>query len=161
MGSVKFPQATFFLLWLLLSPTGIVWSRPNPTPLADLDPLPLQRSPPRALPRPLDVDVSRLTSLGEYHTVAREDGLYPTPRFKGLLKAGHGFRVGQGLLLYEVIDGKYKITIDPPKLRPVEDYFRLQGRFRHLTKDMIQTIQERVTREYERLKMKERMTGGE
>ena len=63
--------------------------------------------------------------------------------------------------LYEVIDGKYKLSIDLPKLRPVEDYFRLQGRFRHLTKDMIEKIQERVTREYERLKMKERMTGGE
>ena len=63
--------------------------------------------------------------------------------------------------LYEVVDGNYKITIDVPKLRPVEDYFRLQGRFRHLTKDMIETIQERVTREYEKLKMKARMSGGE
>jgi pyruvate ferredoxin oxidoreductase beta subunit len=62
--------------------------------------------------------------------------------------------------LYEVIDGKYKLSIDPPELRPVEDYFRLQGRFRHLTKDMIQTIQERVGREYEKLREKARMSGG-
>jgi pyruvate ferredoxin oxidoreductase beta subunit len=48
-----------------------------------------------------------------------------------------------------------------PKLRPVEEYFRLQGRFRHLTKDMIQKIQERVTREYEKLKLKEKMGRGE
>jgi pyruvate ferredoxin oxidoreductase beta subunit len=63
--------------------------------------------------------------------------------------------------LYEVIDGKYKLSVEPPKLRPVEDYFRLQGRFRHLTKDMIQTIQERVVREYEKVKEKARMSGGE
>ncbi len=63
--------------------------------------------------------------------------------------------------LYEVIDGKYKLSVEPPKLRPVEDYFRLQGRFRHLTKDMIQTIQERVVREYEKLRQKARMSGGE
>ncbi len=63
--------------------------------------------------------------------------------------------------LYEVIDGKYKLNIDPPKLRPVEEYFRLQGRFRHLTKDMIQTIQQRVVREYEKLKERARMSGGE
>jgi pyruvate ferredoxin oxidoreductase beta subunit len=63
--------------------------------------------------------------------------------------------------LYEVTDGNYKITIDPGKLRPVEEYFRLQGRFRHLTKDMIQTIQERVTREYEKLRRRARMSEGE
>ena len=62
--------------------------------------------------------------------------------------------------LYEVIDGKYELSIDLPELRPVEDYFRLQGRFRHLTKDMIETIQKRVGREYERLKEKARMSGG-
>ncbi len=62
--------------------------------------------------------------------------------------------------LYEVTDGNYRITIDPPKLRPVEEYFRLQGRFRHLTKDMIQTIQERVTREYEKLRQRASMSGG-
>ena len=63
--------------------------------------------------------------------------------------------------LYEVIDGKYKLDIDSPELRPVEEYFRLQGRFRHLTKDMIETIQERVVREYEKLREKTRMSGGE
>jgi pyruvate ferredoxin oxidoreductase beta subunit len=63
--------------------------------------------------------------------------------------------------LYEVVDGNYRITIDVPELRPVEEYFRLQGRFRHLTKDMIQKIQERVTREYERLKLREKMGRGE
>lgn len=35
--------------------------------------------------------------------------------------------------LYEVVDGKnYKITVDIKKPKPVEEYLRLQGRFRHL-----------------------------
>ncbi len=63
--------------------------------------------------------------------------------------------------LYEVIDGKYKLSIDLPELRPVEEYFRLQGRFRHLTKDMVETIQKRVVREYEKLREKAKMSGGE
>jgi pyruvate/2-oxoacid:ferredoxin oxidoreductase beta subunit len=63
--------------------------------------------------------------------------------------------------LYEVVDGNYRITVDVPKPRPVEEYFRLQGRFRHLTEDMIQKIQERVTREYEKLKLREKMGRGE
>ncbi|MBE9546784.1 MAG: pyruvate synthase subunit beta [Proteobacteria bacterium] len=57
--------------------------------------------------------------------------------------------------LYEVENGKYKITVDMPEpLRPVEDYLKLQGRFRHLTPAEINTIQERVNLEYEKLKNK-------
>jgi pyruvate ferredoxin oxidoreductase beta subunit len=53
--------------------------------------------------------------------------------------------------LYEVEDGKYRITIAPEPLRPVEDYLRLQGRFRHLTKEAVATFQARVTQEYRKL----------
>jgi pyruvate ferredoxin oxidoreductase beta subunit len=56
--------------------------------------------------------------------------------------------------LYEVENGRYRLTIEPPKLRPVTDYFKLQGRFRHLTPGVIETIQNRVTQEYEKLKAK-------
>jgi pyruvate ferredoxin oxidoreductase beta subunit len=37
----------------------------------------------------------------------------------------------------------------PEKLRPVEDYLKLQGRFRHLTPADIEKIQEYVNREWE------------
>ena len=50
--------------------------------------------------------------------------------------------------LYEVEDGKYHLSYKVPKLRPVEDYLKIQGRFRHLTPDLIEKIQERVTKEY-------------
>jgi len=54
--------------------------------------------------------------------------------------------------LYEVEYGKYRITVDPPeKLRPVSDYLKPQGRFRHLTPDQIQGIQGRVLMEYNKL----------
>lgn len=54
--------------------------------------------------------------------------------------------------LFEVIDGKYYILnrkVDKPK--PVEEYLKLQRRFRHLTPEEIAQIQERVNEEYERL----------
>jgi pyruvate ferredoxin oxidoreductase beta subunit len=56
--------------------------------------------------------------------------------------------------LYEVENGKYKLNFDFPKLRPVTDYMKLQGRFRHLSEDIISQIQQRVERDYARLKEK-------
>jgi pyruvate ferredoxin oxidoreductase beta subunit len=56
--------------------------------------------------------------------------------------------------LYEVENGKYRITVDVPELKPVSHYLKPQGRFRHLTPERIDQIQERVTREYNQLKAK-------
>ncbi len=56
--------------------------------------------------------------------------------------------------LYEVINGEYHLTFDFPKIRPVKDYLAGQGRFRHLPDDIIEKIQARVTKEYEKLKNK-------
>jgi len=56
--------------------------------------------------------------------------------------------------LYEVEDGRYKLSLDLPQLRPVQDYLKLQGRFRHLSEDVINKIQNRVNEEYEKLREK-------
>jgi len=56
--------------------------------------------------------------------------------------------------LYEVVDGKYQLSLDFPQLRPVQDYLKLQGRFRHLSEEMIKKIQDRVKADYARLKEK-------
>lgn len=56
--------------------------------------------------------------------------------------------------LYEVENGKYKLSMDFPKLRPVRDYLKPQGRFRHLPEEEMDRIQEGVNREYEKLKKK-------
>jgi len=56
--------------------------------------------------------------------------------------------------LYEVEKGTYRLSLDFPRLRPVADYMKLQGRFRHLSPDTVQTIQARVIEKYEKLKAK-------
>jgi pyruvate ferredoxin oxidoreductase beta subunit len=63
--------------------------------------------------------------------------------------------------LYEVEDGRYRITVDVGKLRPVNDYLGIQGRFRHLDETMIAKIQKRVAQEYEKLEKKVKMTEGD
>lgn len=55
--------------------------------------------------------------------------------------------------LYEVTNGKYKISMES-ELRPVEEYLKPQGRFRHLTSEMIAEIQEKVKTDYTKLKAK-------
>jgi len=56
--------------------------------------------------------------------------------------------------LYEVEQGKYRITQDVGELRPVKEYLKPQGRFRHLTDELVEDIQKRVTEEYNKLKVK-------
>ena len=56
--------------------------------------------------------------------------------------------------LYEMENGQYRLSFDFPKLRPVTDYMKLQGRFRHLSPDDINKIQTRVIEEYEKLRGK-------
>jgi pyruvate ferredoxin oxidoreductase beta subunit len=53
--------------------------------------------------------------------------------------------------LYEIENGKYKLSVKPSRLKPVQDYLKLQGRFRHLSEETIQRIQERTDREYSEL----------
>jgi len=56
--------------------------------------------------------------------------------------------------LYEVENGQYKLNVDFPRLRPVQDYLKPQGRFRHLPKEEVERIQARVVAEYDKLKAK-------
>jgi pyruvate ferredoxin oxidoreductase beta subunit len=60
--------------------------------------------------------------------------------------------------LYEVEHGSYTLNVDLTELRPIEEYLKIQGRFRHLTPEMIEGIQQRVQEDYEKLKKKVRMT---
>jgi len=56
--------------------------------------------------------------------------------------------------IYEVEDGQYKLNVNPTQLKPVSEYLKLQGRFRHLSEGAIDKIQQRVTKEYTKLKEK-------
>ena len=60
--------------------------------------------------------------------------------------------------LYEIERGRYRRTFEPLELLPVREYLKLQGRFRHLTDEMIDYIQKRTLEEYEKLKRKCAMT---
>lgn len=62
--------------------------------------------------------------------------------------------------LYEVDRGKYSLTKEIKKKKPVDEYMKLQGRFRHLSKDAIADIQKLVDEEYERLLYKVKVTNG-
>jgi len=56
--------------------------------------------------------------------------------------------------IYEVFNGEeYRINIEP-KQRPVIDYLRTQGRFRHLSSADVEEIQKRVDYEWKRLLQK-------
>ena len=56
--------------------------------------------------------------------------------------------------LYEVINGKYIMNMDFPKLRPVTDYLKLQGRFKHLPAEAIAKIQDMINIKYAELRAK-------
>jgi pyruvate ferredoxin oxidoreductase beta subunit len=53
--------------------------------------------------------------------------------------------------LYEYEDGKYRLNYRPSPILPVREYIEGQGRFRHLTPEDIEAIQERTMAEYEKL----------
>jgi pyruvate ferredoxin oxidoreductase beta subunit len=51
--------------------------------------------------------------------------------------------------LAEYENGKVKMNVVPKTLKPLEEYLKTQRRFRHLTADNIQLIQEHRDREWE------------
>ncbi len=50
--------------------------------------------------------------------------------------------------LYEIVDGKLHLHMKRAKLKPVAEYFKPQGRFRHLSEETVKKIEERVQQEY-------------
>lgn len=61
--------------------------------------------------------------------------------------------------LYEVENGRYTLNLDVPKLRPITDYMKLQGRFRHLSDDDIAFIQEKTHQKYAEIRAKAKQEG--
>jgi len=66
----------------------------------------------------------------EYGTLAVNTGVFP---------------------LYEVENGDWKLSRKPKELKPLTDYFKGQGRFRHLDEQTVEHIQLEVTKKWERL----------
>jgi len=53
--------------------------------------------------------------------------------------------------LFEVVDGKLSLSIKMDKRRPIMEYMKPQGRFRHLKEEDVEEIQRLVDENYERL----------
>ncbi|MCQ2978950.1 MAG: thiamine pyrophosphate-dependent enzyme [Clostridia bacterium] len=55
--------------------------------------------------------------------------------------------------LYEVVDGKYHLTYKPKTKRPIEDWLKIQGRFKHVLNDpeKVAEIQAEVDRRWNEL----------
>ena len=61
--------------------------------------------------------------------------------------------------LYEITDGVYKINKFIKNVKPVEEYLKLQGRFRHLHADEIDFIQKEVNNNWARIEKMEKAFG--
>ncbi len=57
--------------------------------------------------------------------------------------------------LYEVENGKWKLTFKPGEIKPLKDWLFLQGRFKHLhkpeNKNIVEELQNQVTKKWEEL----------
>jgi pyruvate/2-oxoacid:ferredoxin oxidoreductase beta subunit len=59
--------------------------------------------------------------------------------------------------LYEVEDGVYNIS-KKPKKKPITEYLKMQGRFKHMPADMVEKFQKNIDKEWELLLKKEEFT---
>lgn len=50
--------------------------------------------------------------------------------------------------LYEVVDGEVNITYRPKRMLPVTEYLKLQGRFKHMSKEDVDTLQAWVCKKW-------------
>jgi len=62
--------------------------------------------------------------------------------------------------LYEVDEGKYTINLDPGEFRPIQEYLKIQGRFRHMMKNEegMAYIEKRIHDNFDKLRAKAKMT---
>jgi pyruvate ferredoxin oxidoreductase beta subunit len=62
--------------------------------------------------------------------------------------------------IYEIFDGhKVRVNVKPEKYRPLKDYLKPQGRFRHLDDELISEVEARLRKEFERLLTREAQSG--
>ena len=59
----------------------------------------------------------------------------------------------------EVVEGRYRLSVKLPQLRPVDEYLSVQGRFRHLSTEEVSRIQERVEDRWRKLVRRAELDG--
>jgi 2-oxoisovalerate ferredoxin oxidoreductase beta subunit len=60
--------------------------------------------------------------------------------------------------IYEIEDGRYTVNRKPAKKEPINGYFGMQGRFRHLPAEFLEYVQKKVDKEWNLLLKKEEWT---
>ncbi len=103
---------------------------------------------------------------GDYMKKLRKASAIHGPKFIDLLTpcpTGWGFSSDKGTEigklavqtgvwpLFEIENGKFRLTHIPNKLRPVKDYFSKQKRFKHLKEKQINRIQEIIKENWKKL----------
>ena len=68
------------------------------------------------------------------------------------VKAGRLAVESNAYPLYEVVKGFYRVTVEIPKPRKVEDYIRLQGRFKKTGEEDIKQISQTAAKEFQKIK---------
>jgi len=53
--------------------------------------------------------------------------------------------------MYEIVEGKLTLSYIPKNKKPVSDYLKPQGRFRHMTEEMIADVQKQTDEQWEML----------
>jgi len=59
--------------------------------------------------------------------------------------------------VFEIENGKFNLNFKPVKRKPVEEYLKMQRRFRHLTQEQIREIQERIDKDWQELEELEKI----
>lgn len=54
-------------------------------------------------------------------------------------------------MLYEYENGRIKVNYKPKTFKPIQEYFKLQGRFKNLSAEDISTIQENINKRFDEL----------
>jgi len=54
--------------------------------------------------------------------------------------------------LYEVLTGSIRLTVDHPRVRPVDEYLKMQKRFSHFKKKEVLAVQAEVDSFYAKLR---------
>jgi pyruvate ferredoxin oxidoreductase beta subunit len=73
---------------------------------------------------------------------------YPTNLTINICKLAYQAKVTP---LYEIMDGVLTFTMKPSKFKPVKEYLKSQGRFKHLRKNEIDEIQIHIDKQYDKL----------
>jgi pyruvate/2-oxoacid:ferredoxin oxidoreductase beta subunit len=70
------------------------------------------------------------------------------------VKAGRLAVESNAYPLYEVVKGVYRVTVEIPKPRKIEDYINFQGRFKKAGEEEVKQISQAVAKEFQKIKEK-------